>query len=108
MFCGICGQQVPDGARFCQNCGRQPISPIVPPHSSTQLTQDVSSKKRTALKTAGLVVAFMFLGLFVLIIWATTPQSESPQESATQPTLSAQPSQPSAATSTPPEKPPNP
>jgi zinc-ribbon domain len=106
MFCGTCGQQVPDSARFCQNCGGQlPISPIVPPQSSAQLTQDGPAKKHSALKTAGLVVVFVFLGLFLLIIWATKPQSESQQESATRPDLSTQRS---TTASTPPQKLPDP
>lgn len=51
MYCHYCGTQIPDGARFCINCGASQESAPVPPTEQTytekeHVVDEVSSKKK--------------------------------------------------------------
>jgi hypothetical protein len=86
MFCGSCGHQNPNDGKFCQGCGRPiggiPVGQFVP-SSPNLVAQDSPKRKRSTLKTVGII----FLGLFVVSIvvnWITGagPSSSEKQGAA--------------------------
>jgi len=93
MFCGFCGEQVPAGARFCQNCGGQcAISPIPASPVSSQVPQAIPRKNKSRLRAVGSVLIFCALGLFALVIWVARQVTETPErEVQNQSDLSTQP-----------------
>jgi hypothetical protein len=69
MFCGSCGHQNPDAGKFCHACGRpfaeKPVSQFAAP-SPHLLVQDPPKRKRSTLKTVGIIFVALFVVTLVL------------------------------------------
>ena len=64
MRCNHCGAQIPDGSRFCDNCGARVEAPAVSTASTTASTSAAKPKKTNWLLTIviGVVVYFLARG----------------------------------------------
>ena len=64
MRCNHCGAQIPDGSRFCDNCGARVEAPAVSTASTTASTSAAKPKKTNWLLTIviGVVVYFLASG----------------------------------------------
>lgn len=91
MFCDFCGHQLADSSRFCKNCGRQFLT--APIASIPAFSQAPPKKTHIILKTVGLVLVLVVVGLVALVIFAyqSAVRDFSKQDGGTQSELSAQP-----------------
>ena len=73
MFCAKCGTQVEEGSRFCQKCGT-PVDPAVQPTAvtpqPTAVPQPGSFQPVVAVKTSGMAIASLVLGILGISLLA--------------------------------------
>jgi hypothetical protein len=76
MFCAKCGTQIEGGSRFCQKCGASVPPPAGQYDASFQPTaapatappaQPASYQPGTAVKTSGMAIASLILGIIGMI-----------------------------------------
>jgi len=60
MFCPECGAQIPDGSKFCSQCGRTLRTPQRTSGEPQRVSQTTPSSPK---KTAGTAIASLVLGL---------------------------------------------
>ena len=83
MYCSHCGTQLPDGSKFCGNCG-SPVSVdenahktsgfSVPTSSPIQADPKKQKKKNGCLTRIGIVLLIILIALIVLtVVFSTTP-----------------------------------
>lgn len=87
MFCKNCGEKIPDGAKFCANCGggiveEQPVTPPV-----QQYTQPAPAKKSSSvgiivgiLLGAMAFLALLVVGLFLIFSLLANSSIQTPPE----------------------------
>lgn len=72
MFCSTCGKQLPDGVKFCNNCGtqqatnniaptQQPAANAIPAPTAASKKSEVSAKKKPNILVILVVVLCAFL-----------------------------------------------
>jgi len=79
MFCGSCGQQIPDNSHFCQHCGQLVVSNTVAPASATNPIVDIQAtpKKRSLVKSTLLLIVAAFVIYGVVRIWTVLSDFEA-------------------------------
>lgn len=61
MFCGNCGKQLPEGARFCGSCGAKVLdTPVAQPASAPKAAPQKPAKKKTPLLVRLLIFAVVY------------------------------------------------
>lgn len=86
MFCSNCGTKIPDGSKFCPNCGApvgasvpsQPKvneapqnhpAPAVPKPQNNSYQQPVNNANNTEAPEHGKAIASMVLGIVGVVLW---------------------------------------
>lgn len=72
MFCSKCGNQVDQGNSYCQKCGAVVSQPLTaqPQSATAPLTSNMSV---TAVKTSGMAIASLVLGIVGLFFFPFIP-----------------------------------
>ena len=85
MFCKNCGEKIPDGAKFCANCGGGTENQVTPPVG--QYTQPAPAKKSSGVGIViGILVgamaflALLVVGLFLIFSLLAKSSIETPPE----------------------------
>jgi len=66
MFCGSCGQEIPNNARFCQRCGSSVVLPSISQPNASKGTFDPQPQAMAKKHPILWVVGFGLLGLVVI------------------------------------------
>lgn len=62
MFCGKCGNQLPEGTKFCPNCG-EPLSQTANEQRQIVINNTVNSQKGSALSICSMVCGILSIAL---------------------------------------------
>jgi hypothetical protein len=68
MFCAKCGTQVEEGSKFCQKCGTPVDQAAAPPPTAS--AQPVSFQPAAVVKTSGMAIASLVLGILGISLFA--------------------------------------
>jgi hypothetical protein len=98
MFCNDCGSQVPDGSKFCQQCGKGTVTNVVGGTSSgaaqaaqmSPIPQPVpvtTPKRSNTTRNVLLVVLFALIGLLIYGVASNSSPNRNSQNTSIVPTV---------------------
>lgn len=71
MFCKQCGAQIPDGAKFCRNCGAKADGDNTAPMSSvpSEANQSKGKKSKKGLVILGAIILLVIIAVIIALNW---------------------------------------